>query len=99
MRSVGACLVTSGTSEDWNLSNSTDDLRKAANAMAKDFAKLAQKHGPALRAGAREVLEKDLPRARKMLQKEFPKMADAVQKELPKVADAVRAELRKRRGR
>jgi len=53
------------------MSESTDQLRKAATAAAKDVRKLAEKHLPALRKTTRAVIETQLP-----------KVADAVRKEI-----------------
>ena len=75
------------------MTDSTDDLRKAARAAAKDVQKLALKHLPALRKTTREVLSKDLPRIRR----ELPGVAAAVRRELPHLAEALSRELKKRR--
>jgi hypothetical protein len=53
------------------MSESTDQLRKAATAAAKDVKKFAEKHLPALRKTTRAVIETQLP-----------KVADAVRKEI-----------------
>jgi len=68
------------------MTESTDQLRKAAAAAAKDAKKLAAKHLPALRKSTKAVIDKELP-----------KVAAAVREELPKVAEAVRRQLKKRR--
>jgi hypothetical protein len=70
------------------MSESTDQLRKAARAAAKDVKKLADKHLPALRKSTKAVIDKELP-----------KVAATVREELPKVADAVRKQLKNRRPR
>ena len=75
------------------VSDSTDDLRKAAREAAKDVSKLAAKHLPSLRRTARDVISNDLPRVRQ----ELPRLAAAVQRELPRLAEVVGRELRRRR--
>jgi len=75
------------------MSESTDQLRKAATAAARDVKKLAEKHLPALRKSTKAVIDKELPRVKS----ELPKVAAAVREELPKVAEAVRKQFSKRR--
>jgi hypothetical protein len=53
------------------MSESTDQLRKAATAAAKDVKKLADKHLPAIRKSTKAVIDKELP-----------KVAEAVRKQL-----------------
>jgi hypothetical protein len=77
------------------MSESTDQLRKAARAAAKDVKKLADKHLPALRKSTRAVIEKELPRVKS----ELPKVAAAVRDELPKYAEAVRKQFSSRKSR
>lgn len=71
------------------MSESTDQLRKAATAAAKDVIKLADKHLPALRKSTKAVIDRELPR----VTRELPKVAAAVRDEIPKVAEAVRKQL------
>ena len=68
------------------MSESTEQLRKAATAAARDVKKLAEKHLPALRKSTKAVIDKELP-----------KVAATVRDELPKVAEAVRKQLKNRR--
>jgi hypothetical protein len=77
------------------MSESTDQLRKAATAAAKDVKKLADKHGPALRKSTKAVIDKELPR----MKRELPKVAAAVRDEIPKYVDAVRKQLKNRKPR
>jgi hypothetical protein len=77
------------------MSESTDQLRKAARAAAKDVKKLADKHLPALRKSTKAVIDKELPRVRK----ELPKVAVAVRDEIPKYVEAVRKQLKNRKPR
>jgi hypothetical protein len=77
------------------MSESTDQLRKAATAAAKDVRKLADKHLPALRKTTRAVIDDELPKVKR----ELPKMVAAVRGELPRVAAAVRKQIRSRKGR
>ncbi len=77
------------------MSESTDQLRKAAKAAAKDVMKLADKHLPALRKTTRAVIDNELPKVRR----ELPKIAAAVREELPRVAAAVRKQMKNRKPR
>ena len=77
------------------MSESTDQLRKAARAAVKDVKKLADKHLPALRKSTKAVIEKELPRVKS----ELPKVAAAVRDELPKYAEAVRKQFSSRKSR
>lgn len=70
------------------MSESTDELRRAAISAALDLRQLAAKHLPEIRRSTREILERDLP-----------KVAGTVRQELPRVARAVQEEVRKRRSR
>jgi hypothetical protein len=77
------------------MSESTDQLRKAARAAARDVKKLADKHLPVLRKSTKAVLDKELPRVRE----ELPKVAAAVRDEIPKYAEAIRKQLKNRKPR
>jgi hypothetical protein len=70
------------------MSESTEQLRKAAKAAAKDVKKLADKHLPVLRKTTKAVIDKELP-----------KVAAAVRDELPKYAEAMRKQLKYRKPR
>jgi uncharacterized protein (UPF0216 family) len=77
------------------MSESTDQLRKAARAAVKDVKKLADKHLPALRKTTKAVIDSELPKVRR----ELPKMAAVVREELPRVAAAVRKQIKNRKPR
>jgi uncharacterized phage infection (PIP) family protein YhgE len=77
------------------MSESTEQLRKAATAAAKDVKKLADKHLPALRRSTKAVIDRELPRVKS----ELPKVAAAVRDELPKYAEAVRKQFTSRKPR
>lgn len=77
------------------MSESTDQLRKAARAAAKDVKKLADKHLPMLRKSTQAVIDRELPRVKK----ELPRVAAAVRDEIPKYAEAIRKQIRNRKPR
>ena len=72
----------------------TDELRKAAVAIAKDLSRVAAKHGPTLRKAARDVVERDLPKAAAAVRREFPLAVKAVRKELPTIQRRAEEELK-----
>lgn len=81
------------------MTDSTDELRKVARAVAKDVSKLAAKHLPELRRSTRELLEKDLPKMSSQVREELPRVARVVREELPRVAKALGDEVKKRQRR
>ena len=70
------------------MAEGTDEFRKVAEAIVRDLSKMVDKHGPKVRKAAKDVVDKD-----------FPKAVAAVKKELPQIQKALEGELRKLRRR